>query len=315
MIKILIGFVAIGLLVGAVLWTASTVRNNLSSQDLVERAVRGPGLLAQDKNISIILTGDVMLGRTVEGRSVDEFGDPAWPLRKVAETLTAADLVFINLENPIIENCPRHSDGFKFCANPVMIAGLKLAGVDIANLANNHTLNYGQSGLSETERYLNETGMNVTGSGLVIREVNGVRFGFLGFDFVAKSPNDADFKTISEATLEVDILTVAVHWGVEYTSVPTAKQRAWGRRMVEAGADVIAGHHPHWVQPWEYVPGKDGSKKVVFWSLGNFVFDQMWSEETRKGLAVKLNFRDKELVSVEEMPVYMKEWAQPEWVN
>ena len=88
------------------------------------------------------------------------------------------------------------------------------------------------------------------------------------------------------------------------------KQRDWATFMVEAGADVIAGHHPHWVQEIEYI-----DEVPVYYSLGNFVFDQMWSEETKKGLVVKLTFEDGEIVNEELLPTYMSFHAQPEFVN
>ena len=140
--------------------------------------------------------------------------------------------------------------------------------------------------------------------------VKGTKFGFLGFDLTVKDLTEANLELIKESDPEVDILIVAVHWGVEYTREPTQLQRSQAAQIVESGADIIAGHHPHWVQISETIEGKP-----VYYSLGNFVFDQMWSEETKKGLAVSLTYRDGELKKIEEHPTYMKEWAQPEWVE
>jgi len=260
--------------------------------------------------IEIIATGNVMLGRTVMTTSLDK-EDVYYPFRKVKDVLNSADLLFINLENPIVENCPRTYEGFKFCTTPGIAQGLNFAGVDIANLANNHTLNYGEEALISTSNILGDMGISFVGLGdLVIKEIDGVKFGFLGFDFFSKDPKEEDFDLIKESSEKVDILLVGVHWGVEYTSKPTLFQREWAKKIIDAGADVIIGHHPHWVQDMEYIDGKP-----VFYSLGNFVFDQMWSEETRKGLAVKLVFEGKDLADIVKLPIYMKNWAQPEFVN
>ncbi len=109
---------------------------------------------------------------------------------------------------------------------------------------------------------------------------------------------------------KVDVLVVGVHWGEEYKSAPGSRLRDWGGEMIEAGADVVSGHHPHWVQGWEYI-----AEKPVFWSLGNFVFDQMWSEKTRRGLGVWLKYEGDTLKSVETMPTFMDAWAQPSWLE
>lgn len=262
------------------------------------------------RDVSVILTGDVMLGRSVMITSLD-LGDPAYPFRKVGQTLSEADIVFLNLENPVIEGCPRILGGFTFCADPKMIEGLTFSGVDVVTLANNHSANYGQDGVKETEKLLSEKGIESVGLGnLAIKKVKGITFGFLGFDFVFKSPKDSDFELAKASDSRVDVLIVGVHWGVEYKDKANANQRLWAKKLVELGADVVVGHHPHWVQDDEKIDGKP-----VYYSLGNFVFDQMWSEETKKGLAVRLTFRDGALIKEERLPTYISSWAQPEFTR
>lgn len=258
---------------------------------------------------TIILTGDVMLGRTVMSKSLSR-KDTNYPFLNVAETLRSADLVFINLENPLVSGCPISNSGLKFCADPGMVSGLNYAGVDVANLANNHIENYGTEGEVETERILTGAGISfVNGRNLVVKEINGTRFGFLGFNLVDKWPSGNDLEQIRSSKADVDVLIVAVHWGGEYTFVPTPAQREAAKSMIGSGADVLYGTHPHWVQPVEYINGKP-----VFYSLGNFIFDQMWSEETKKGMAVRLTYQDAVLVSGENLPVYITDFAQPAWV-
>jgi poly-gamma-glutamate synthesis protein (capsule biosynthesis protein) len=97
---------------------------------------------------------------------------------------------------------------------------------------------------------------------------------------------------------------------VEYNAHPTEGQRRLARELVALGADVIVGHHPHWVQDHETISGVP-----VYYSLGNLIFDQMWSEETKKGLVVRLTFENKKQINEELLPVYMKNHAQPQFVS
>lgn len=268
------------------------------------------GSLISVKQTSLIFTGDIMLGRSVMSKNL-KLKNPNYPFMNVADVLRSSDIVFSNLENPIIDNCPYGDSGFKFCADPKMIEGLKYAGVDIVNLANNHILNYGKEGLIQTKKYLDLNGIKWVGDGnLVIIEKNKTKFGFLGFNFVTVRPQDKDLDLIRNSKTKVDILVVSVHWGEEYKSKANSNQKLIARQLSEAGADYLIGHHPHWIQDMEMV----GSTKV-YYSLGNFVFDQMWSEETKKGLSVNLIFKGKKLEKENLLKLYMGNFAQPKWVN
>ena len=240
-----------------------------------------------------------------------ELGDSTYPFAKVADETNNADIVFLNLENPIIENCPINTDGYKFCSSKEMAEGLVVSGIDIVTLANNHSSNYGQEGLAETVELLVSKNILATGLGkLETIRVKDTTFGFLGFDLLTNVLKTQDLELIRESSGKVDVLIIGIHWGVEYTDKPIGKQRDWASFMVEKGADVIVGHHPHWVQEIEYI-----DDVPVYYSLGNFVFDQMWSEETKKGLVVKLTYEDGEIVNEELLPTYMSFHAQPEFVD
>lgn len=265
--------------------------------------------LYENNNVSLILLGDVMLGRTVNSKSSD-MRNPKYPFEKVADRLKSADIVYANLESPFFTDCPRIEDGYVFCAGPEMVQGLVFSGVDVVNLANNHNLNFGEKGVADTINLLDSKGIKWTGKGnLAVIEKRGVKFGFLGFDFVSRYPGRKDWDLIKVSDSKVDILVVGAHWGEEYKANANSFQQEWAKEMIENGADIIAGHHSHLVQNDEIINGKN-----VYYSLGNFVFDQMWSEETKIGLAVELTFKGVDVVSEEKLPVYMKEWAQPEWV-
>lgn len=251
-----------------------------------------------------------MLGRAVMTHALDEAGDPRYPFIKVADTLRAADIVFVNLENPIVEGCPPHYSGFKFCTSPELVEGLVYAGIDVVTLANNHSRNYGQDGLNQTVDYLNKAGISVTGlNDLTIKQFSNLTIGFLGFDFLTNTPTQKDYDLVQTSSSQVDVLIVGVHWGSEYQSTADSLQTIVAHKLVENGADVVVGHHPHWVQNHEYIDGK-----AVYYSLGNFIFDQMWSEETKKGMAIRLTFEGKNIVKEEFLPIYMSSWSQPEFI-
>jgi len=299
--------------------------------------------------IKIVFTGDVMLGRSVMVESLER-GDPLFPFRNVANILKDADITFVNLENPIIKNCPRQLGGFTFCASYEVAEGLFFSGVDVVTLANNHALNYGEKGLVETIRYLDERGILATGVGkLVTKEVGGITFGFLGFDKSQESNprlEEDEVELIRESDSKVDFLIIAMHWGFEYQDEVLSGVRDLAFDLIKEGADAVVGHHPHWVQGKECVYKEeeradvdltDGwiynndyhliSKKVsrdnlsypcppgskpIFYSLGNFIFDQMWSEETKKGVIVELTLEDGKFVGDKVFKTYIRQSGQPE---
>ena len=262
-----------------------------------------------DSGVEIIFAGDTMLGRSVMGASLDN-NDFLYAFRNVSDFLKDADITFLNLENPIVKNCQRHVGGFKFCTTYEIANGLNFAGVDVVSLANNHSGNYGNDGFEETKKYLEESGIKSVGyNNLEIIKKNGIKFGFLGFNYTFSNQSlEKDLKLISDSNSLVDVLIVTVHWGEEYKEVANDFQKTTAKKMVESGADVIIGHHPHWVQNYEEINGKP-----VYYSLGNFIFDQVWSEETKKGLVVKVTFdEDGNIIKKEEFKTYTKNIGQPE---
>ncbi len=263
--------------------------------------------------ITILLTGDVMLGRTVMTTSLDK-NDPTYPFREVSDVLKSADITFINLENPVVTNCPETVVGLIFCADPKMVQGLTYAGVDIVNLANNHSKNYGQSGVDQTVNYLKQANIASIGlNNVTMKQSSNVKFAFVGFDKSQQANpklTQDEKNLLIKANLESDVLIVAMHWGVEYQNKALPGVRALAKELVDLGAEVVVGHHPHWVQDWETI-----GDTPVFYSLGNFIFDQMWSENTRKGMAVRLTFDGVKLVKQEFLPVFMQNHAQPRFVN
>ena len=267
--------------------------------------------VASPTKTTIVFTGDVMLGRSVMGESLDN-NDLYYPFRNVSSYLRDSDITMVNLENPITKNCQRTVGGYTFCTTPEIARGLSYSGVDIVNLANNHTLNYGKDGFSETQKYLGQMGIKYVGKdNLEIIRKNGTVFGFLGFDLVSNGYDlEKIYKLTNESDKQVDVLIVNMHWGNEYESEPNSLQKTVAKKLVQNGADIITGHHPHWVQSFDYVEGIP-----TYYSLGNFIFDQSWSEKTKEGLLVKFSFDGSDIDTIEEKRVYMRNFAQPEFVD
>lgn len=135
-----------------------------------------------------------MLGRTVNYKAVNA-KNFNWPFEKTADVLKAADITFVNLEAPLVENCPVTNEGMIFCADTRHANGLAFAGVDLASMANNHAKNYGIEGINTTSNVLSKNSILTVGtSGAVIKNVKGVNFAFLAY-------NDVTQKQVETATL------------------------------------------------------------------------------------------------------------------
>ncbi len=272
-------------------------------------------LKSDSSSFTLLFAGDVMLGRSVNTRMV-KYSDYSWPFRKISDLMSKADLTMVNLESPFRSGCKPTDTGMVFCADPISVEGLITAGVDVANLANNHIDNQGVVGVDETIKILNENhilpiGVSKNLSSKVF-EIKNTKIAFLGFDDVQPVSSEVISATpeniksyISEAKKTADLVVTTFHWGNEY-SRHGSRQENLARLAIDSGADLVIGHHPHWVQAFEEYKGKP-----IYYSLGNLVFDQMWSEETRKGLIVQFTYSGTNLHSREEFPVKIFDYGQP----
>jgi len=278
----------------------------------------GQPVTDETDTVSLIAVGDVMLGRGVA--EVNE------PLSKVSPWLQDADLVLGNLESAIVgddvEPPPMPETGpTPFILNAPLTAPdtLRHAGFDILSLANNHTLDYGSVGLAETVNRLTQAGLLTVGAGESIDtayqpllvDVKGVRLAFLAFNLIGGYQSaDPDgwanaawnetlaTQAIVQAQGQADAIIVSIHWGDEYLIYPSPSQHRVAQIVLDAGADLVIGHHPHVVQSTEVA-----GDSFVAYSLGNFVFDQEDLPETRRGLALRTLFDVHGLRGVQALPV------------
>jgi poly-gamma-glutamate synthesis protein (capsule biosynthesis protein) len=290
----------------------------LSLQEMFHPTFSAP--LDPSKVRTLLVTGDVIPARGVAYFAAVRH-DYLWPFRPTAAYTKNADITFINLEAPLFAGCPvSAASSFTFCGDPRFVSGLKLMGADVVNLANNHTSNYGSAGIASTEQLLHQNGMLTSGLGPVaVIDVRGIKFGFIGFNGVGRRIDTVALKAgIARARQLADIVVVQFHWGKEYERqpmpdphVPTPDNPITiGHDAIDWGADIVIGNHPHWYQGVEIYHGK-----LITYAHGNFVFDQMWSEETREGVIGTYTFYGTKLIAATWKPYRIYDYGQPVFMN
>jgi poly-gamma-glutamate synthesis protein (capsule biosynthesis protein) len=275
---------------------------------------------------TLVVTGDVMLVRGVP--------DPVAALAPMRRLLRGADLTVGNLESTLsTDGAPTQGED-SFGAGPALVPVLRDAGFDALSLANNHTGDYGERALRETVRTLRESRIRPFGAGADLAEAaepallsapDGTTYAFLGFNAIGETPTAAGDspgtlsvrmpprtgplvesdvarveREVRKAGSLADVVVVIPHWGDQYTHTPWPDQRTVSRRLVAAGADLVVGGHPHWVQGVDLVGGVP-----VLHSLGNFVFDMDFMAETMEGVVLEATFWGPELKAIRLLPYRM----------
>lgn len=243
-------------------------------------------------SLSIMAFGDVMLGRYV--RVLMDQNGADYPFQQIKNPATlfaeGANVVFGNLEGPIDGQGTKGGDSMVFSFNEDIVQTLKNFGFTLLSIANNHALDQGQEGRQDTINTLTNSGLGWCGNANEV-DPTSVYYGTVGekkFAFIcfhsATHYLDLNAATdlIKSVRPKVDYLVVSIHWGIEYQHSPNYElQVKPGHAFIDAGADLVLGHHPHVVENFEVYNGK-----LIFYSLGNFVFDQYWSQDTQEELAV-----------------------------
>ncbi len=249
---------------------------------------------------SIVAVGDIQLGRDIFAQMVER-DDYTFPMKRVSDELLAADIAVGNLESQIFPWCPVLTTGMRLCAGSRAVESLIHAGIDVVSVANNHSHDFGKKAFDTSVRLLKKNGIAVAGLGPrpALVERNGVRFAFLAYSPVDRRESLRRITSnIRAAKKRADVIVVLVHWGVEYSNEPDEDQIALAEFMASRGVSLIIGSHPHVVQPMVKV-----GNTTVAYSLGNFVFDQMWSPATSHSTAGKFDFCNTELSSSKLVPV------------
>ncbi len=266
----------------------------------------GTAPAAGESVVEVLAVGDVMTGRGLAGMA-DPFGH-------VADALRGADLAIGNLEG-VITLSDATDASLPLLMPPGTEDTLASAGFDLLGLANNHSLDAGPAGLAETEGLLHQARIGaVDGGDLVVRQAGGLKLGFLAWNDLGVPDPGPLLTAVSQTRNQADIVVVMVHWGQEYARHPILPQRDLARKLLDAGADVVIGSHPHVVQDLELVrPTDSGDRaRLVAYSLGNFAFDQGW-DDTAQGLALRLLFDKEGLRGAQALPLWTA--PRPRWMG
>jgi len=281
---------------------------------------------------TLIATGDTIPARLVDIAATSR-QDFLWPFRPTADYVKNADVTFVNLETPLLAGCPERPTGLVFCGDPRFVNGLTAIGTKVANLANNHV--YAGPDTQRTADLLQQHGiLSETNLGPpAILDVRGLRFAFIGCNAVTGGPpvdRDALVSGIQHARAQADVVVVQFHWGKEYERQPIPAPGIapddpieLGHLAIDAGADLVIGNHPHWVQGVEVY-----KSHLITYAHGNYVFDQVncWpglgadyrtycSDDTRTSVVGTYTFVDSHLAAVTWKPTYTDTSLQTQWAD
>lgn len=245
----------------------------------------------------------------------------------VRAVLAGADITFCNLES-VLSSAGRRGwwlPSVEMRGSPDAVLALKQAGFNVASIANNHMMQHGARCYEETAALLERHGIAPVGrenaqgrSQSAIVEVRGMRVAFVGFSmrpeeyfhgrplYAQRARADQVLEEVAQlAATKPDFLVCSLHWGTEYMGVPEQWQIQLGRQLVASGVDVVLGHHPHILQGWEH-----SGNGLVFYSLGNFVFD-LWPRSTRKSAIAHIELEKGGKPTVRFTPIWIDDAYRP----
>jgi gamma-polyglutamate biosynthesis protein CapA len=261
------------------------------------------------KTAKLLFWGDLMLDRY--NLALMEKNGTEWFIRGMEDLFLDKDLNILNLEGTItdkesvsIGTNEDEREHFLFTFDPQKSKNfLTNNKIGIVNLGNNHSLDFGKDGLEQTKNNLKNFKVQYFGdptdeNNFLIQEINGLRIGFISYNQFSKINQKQTIDNIKRTREEVDFVVVYTHWGQEYQLSENEKQRELAHQFIDNGADLIIGTHPHVVQPLEIY-----KNKVIFYSLGNFIFDQYFSEDVKNRLAVAVSI-SKDETEFYLLPIY-----------
>lgn len=286
--------------------------DDLFSREGLERHLEDLG----ESPFSLIVVGDIMLGGRARKVIAEHGAD--YPFEAVLPLLQRATIVMGNLEGPFAHKLHREQRNYSYAVNPKLAPSLARAGIDVVTLANNHLLDCGRIGVEETLDALANAGVASLGAACneraahapVICQAGALRIGLLGYYWNRRCAATEDLPGCAidcpealkdDITLlrkQVDRVVVTFHWGIPYEREPLLEDRAKAHYAIDCGADVIIGHHPHILQPFEVYAGCP-----IFYSVGNFTFGS--GNSRGEGMLLGLRFEESQ-TRVTVYPLYVK---------
>ncbi|MCM3179027.1 CapA family protein [Cytobacillus horneckiae] len=286
---------------------------------------------AADAVLTGSIVGDIMTGRYVE-YITDRHGYE-YLFRYAQPLFDTSDYVTGNFENPATDRKVEQKEGKSIAlkTDSHSVAGLANAGFNTVAVANNHMMDYGEPALHDTLALMDEKQIDAVGAGknmkdahdrISYQEINGMTIATLSFSDLTDGDVRADEQSggildftpetfiplTAEAAKKADLVLVHAHWGNEYNSRASDRQKELARALSDAGADIIIGHHPHVLESIEVY-----NDTVIFYSLGNFIFDQGWTR-TRETALVQFHVLDSGDTRFEVTPMKIRE-ATPAPIN
>ncbi len=256
---------------------AAAVPQALETDVSSPQAASAARLRNLNTQITISLVGDCTLG-TDEAFAYDTslnayqlYRGSDYFLQNVKTIFAEDDLTIINMEGPLTESTERNGEKFAFKGAPGFVDILSGSSVEAANLANNHSHDYGEQGFEDTKRILSDAGITAFGyDETALITIKGIKIGLVGIyelhDHLERARQLKD--NIAKVKQEgADLIITIFHWGNERETIPDSNQMALGHIAIDYGADLVAGHHPHVLQGIEEYRGK-----YIVYSLGNFCF-------------------------------------------
>jgi poly-gamma-glutamate synthesis protein (capsule biosynthesis protein) len=279
------------------------------------------------KPVKILFVGDMMFDRYIrEGAAKYGGGDYNYIFSQIKDKLAGYDLVVGNLEGPItdkssvsVDTAMDEKKNLVFTFDPAVAKALAENNIKLVDLGNNHILNQGEDGIVQTKKYLDEAGVQYFGetgemevepprggSTSKVVEINGTKIGFVNYNYSIVGSFEKAIKNIEALKNKTDIIIVCPHWGTEYkVGDPGQKIRAEAYKLIDAGADFIVGGHPHVVQASE-----EYKNKKIYYSLGNFIFDQYFQKETMEGLGAEVTINPDRAMEYNELKFEMNKRGQ-----
>ncbi len=266
------------------------------------------------KPATILFVGDMMFDRYIRQVAERNGGDYIFSCEGVGSLLQSVDLVVGNLEGPVTKNDSKsvgtkEGDAGHFTFTfPTSTATLLFRhNIRMVNLGNNHMLNFSRDGLLETKRWLDADGVKYFGDPdspeelrVATTTLSGVPIAFVNWSDWTSDKTDHTIAQVRKEKAKGQMVFVYTHWGDEYVP-PPERVKILARSFIDAGAEMVVGSHPHIVQESETYKGKK-----IYYSLGNFIFDQYFEENVRNGLALRVAITPDAKTSVEEIPVRLE---------
>jgi len=258
---------------------------------------------------TVLFGGDMMFDRTIRS-TMEEEGDD-FIFSCLNEILQNADLVVANLEGPITEHASMSLGSeigtlanFTFTFPLETAALLARHNITLVNLGNNHIQNFGWDGVRSTVTALSHAGVGYFGDpphyGVAEEDINGVPLTFINYNEFGGNAA-AVVAQIKEARVQSRLPIVYAHWGIEYATTSSAYSRELAHSFIDAGASIVVGSHPHVVQEHEEYRGSH-----IYYSLGNFIFDQYWNDTVRTGLMLRVIFNSDGVEHIQEIPIELR---------